>query len=325
MKNLLTIYFLFLICPLLAQEISYTIPEGYEDVITKEDYKFLVDESVKVISKHYSVSAVNDGGIELQEGEDYATFNLHNLILRLADIEKQRWKEIVQAHFDGMYESMEQQKQMDPTKFETLVDHLSIRVYPKSFVEERGATESLVLQEKIEGTYSVLMLDLPSAFSAVQKQVFELWGKSTDEVFEKAQQNINQQEFTQASENFEVNGKAFEAHFIENEDYGASIALDLAYNAPELVGEWGSAIAIPNNGIINICKISKENPLDFVLFIQKFKPVVEQFHQQHPRPVSTDFFWYYKGKFTKINVIVRDGGVEVISPLGLTELMTEKE
>ena len=155
--------------------------------------------------------------------------------------------------------------------------------------------------------------------------MFELWDKTVDEVFEIAQKNVNKQPFTKMTESIDVNDKKIEVNFIENEDYGASLALDLKNNTPEFIGEWGSVVAIPNKGIVNICKISKEKPVDFILFIQRFKPVVEQFYNQHPQPISTDFYWYYNGDFTKINVIDNNGEINVISPMGLTELMNEKK
>jgi hypothetical protein len=114
--------------------------------------------------------------------------------------------------------------------------------------------------------------------------------------------------------------------FLGNEDYAASFVLDLANNSPEFVGSLGSVIAIPNKGLVNICAISKEKPLDFVNFIQFFKKPVEKFYAQHQQSISKDFFWYYKGKFTKINVLEdNNGNVNVISPMGLTALMSEKK
>jgi hypothetical protein len=54
--------------------------------------------------------------------------------------------------------------------------------------------------------------------------------------------------------------------------------------------------------------------------------MIEQSYQQHSQPISDEYFWYYKGKFTKINVLTNaDGTINVISPAGLTVLMTEKQ
>lgn len=325
MKKILTLLIILTSFNLSAQKVDYSFPEGYEKEISKKDYKYLVDESVRAISKNYKISSIKEGVIELEEGQDYSIINLHNLILKCAELDKKDWGELISSHFNSMHESMETQKQLDPNKFETLVDYFSIRIYQENFVNQNGGTENLVIKKHLDGTISLLMLDLPSAFRPIQKDMFELWDKTVDEVFEIAQKNVNKQPFTKMTESFDVNDKKIEVNFIENEDYGASLALDLKNNTPEFIGEWGSVVAIPNKGIVNICKISKEKPVDFILFIQRFKPVVEQFNYQHPQPISTDFYWYYNGDFTKINVIDNNGEINVISPMGLTELMTEKK
>jgi len=325
MKTLITCLFLITSLSLSAQKIEYSIPEGYESDISKKDYKFLVKESVKAISQYYKIVSVKEGAVELEEGQDFAILNLHNLILRCAEEERENWATMINEHFDGIYQSVESQKQLDVSKFETVSDYLSIRIYPESFVMQYGGTANMIVRTHLEGTFSLLMLDLPSAFTPVQKEVFKLWDKSEDEVFEIAQRNVNKQESVKVTEPFEVKESTIEVHFLENEDYGASLGLDLENNAPEFLGEWGAVIAIPNKGIINVCKVSKENPVDFVLFIQKFQAVVEQFYQQHSQPVSTDFFWYYQGEFTKIKVLNVNGDIQVISPQGLTQLMVEEE
>lgn len=325
MKNLFTFLIIIASFKLSAQNIDYSFPEGYENEISKKEYKYLVNESVKAITRNYKIASITEGVVTLKEGQDYSVVNLHNLILKCSEIDKEKWTELINSHFDSMYESIEKQKELDPNKFETLVDYFSIRIYQESFVKQNGGTDNLIVKKHLDGTLSLLMLDLPSTFSPIQKDMFDLWNKTVDEVFEIAQKNVNKQEFTKATETIEISGEKIEVSFIENEDYGASIALDLKSNVPEFVGEWGSVIAIPNKGIVDICKVSKERPLDFVLFIQKFKSIVEQFYNQHPQPISTDFYWYYDGQFTKINVIDNNGEINVVSPLGLTELMTEKK
>ena len=64
--------------------------------------------------------------------------------------------------------------------------------------------------------------------------------------------------------------------------------------------------------------------MDFVRFIQLIQPIVRQSYEQHPQPVSTDFFWHYKGVFTRIAVLEKDGSVQVLAPQGLTELMSQR-
>jgi hypothetical protein len=134
--------------------------------------------------------------------------------------------------------------------------------------------------------------------------------------------NINNQEIEKVVDSFDIDGSEIEIIFLGNEDYAASYALDLMNNSPELVGEWGSVVAMPNKGLVDICKIHGDKPADFVKFIQVTKPLVKKSYQEHAQPISDQYFWYYKGQFKKISVFTNpDGSINVVSPAGLTALM----
>lgn len=65
--------------------------------------------------------------------------------------------------------------------------------------------------------------------------------------------------------------------------------------------------------------------MDFVKYIQLTKAYMEKAFQEHPQHISNQFFWYYQGKFTPIRVMTdADGNINVISPFGLTQMMTKK-
>ena len=220
---------------------------------------------------------------------------------------------------------MDEEKNIDPENFATVRNYLSLRIYPAETVMQRGGVKNLVSKVDLDGTYTLLMLDLPGAFSTVQKAVFELWKKDTEEVFRIAQDNINKQDIEKVTQQFDMDGTKVEISLLGSEDYAASYALDLIHNSPDMVGEWGSVVAVPNKGLVNICKISKDKPLDFVKFIQLTKSLNDKSYNEHPQPITNEYFWYYKGKFTKIMVMEEENGsINVISPMGLTTLMTEK-
>lgn len=309
-----------------GQKIKYNIPQGYENDISKDDYKKIVDIAVPIVSKRYVVDFVKDGAIQLKKGQEMQTFNLHNLIAKcIAVKDKSMWVKIIEEHFNSMFSSMDEQKKIDPENFETVKKYLSIRIYPKQTVIQRGGIGNLIARTDLEDTYTLLMLDLPGAFTPVQKQMFDMWKKDTIDVFKIAQENINKQQIEKVTQKFDIDGTNIEVSFLGNEDYAASYALDLKNNSPELVGDWGSVVAMPNKGLVDICKISKDKPVDFVKFIQRTKPLVEKSYQEHEQPISDQYFWYYKGKFTRINVLTDStGNINVISPFGLTELMTEE-
>lgn len=310
-----------------AQKSDYTIPEGYETIISKEDYKKLVDISVATISKKYKIENVKAGTVTLKAGQDMQAFNLHNLINKcVALTEKTEWELCIQQHFANLFAGILAEKNIDQRNFNTIKAYLGLRIYPVSFVEQRGGTGNLVAKSDLEGTYTLLMLDLPGAFTPVQKATFEQWKQPIEEVFKAAKANVNKQEMEKMSQKIRVDNSDVEVHFLENETYAASYALDLEHNSPELVGEWGSVVAIPNRGVVDVCKIEKNKPFDFVKLIQALKPVVTQFYEEHEQPVSSDFYWYYKGKFTLIHLTTdEEGHINVISPTGLTALMTAKK
>lgn len=309
-----------------AQKITYNIPEGYENNISKEDYKKIVDLAVPIVAKRYSIDIVKDGTIFLKRGQEMQALNLHNIIGKCVSAkDKSQWDKVVEGHFENLFSSIDEQKNIDPENYETIKKYFSLRIYPAEVVNQRGGPSSLIVKTDLQDTYTLLMLDLPGAFTPVQKEMFAGWKKDTSEVFRIAQHNVNKQQIKKVTQKFDIDGTNVEISFLGNEDYAASYALDLINNSPAMVGEWGSVVAMPNKGIVDICKISRDKPLDFVKFIQRMKARVEQSYQEHEQPISDQFFWYYKGKFTRINVIEQpNGNINVISPLGLSELMTEK-
>lgn len=309
-----------------GQKISYTIPEGYEKAISQENYKKIVDMAVPVVAKRYTIDAVKDGTVILKPGQEVEALNLHNIIGKCVAVkDPSQWNLVIQGHFENLFSSFDEQKKIDPENYETIKKYLGLRIYPAELVNQRGGTAPLVARTDLENTYTLLMLDLPGAFTPVLKEMFASWKKDTAEVFKAAQTNINRQEIEKVTQEFDIDGAKIEISFLGNEDYAASYALDLVNNSPQMVGEWGSVVAMPNKGIVDICKISKDKPLDFIKFIQRMKPRIEQSYQEHEQPISDQFFWYYKGRFTRISVVTQpDGRLNVISPLGLSELMTEK-
>ena len=309
-----------------GQTISYDIPAGYAKDIRPEDYRFLVDTSVAIVAERYQIEFVKEGTIQLVRGQGLGALNLHNLILKCVAVkDTTAWPAIIREHFKGVFRSFDEQQKIDLTNYEGIKKYLSIRIYPKETVDQRGGAATVVSRVDLEGTYTLLMLDLPDAFTSVQTPIFDGWKKDKAEVFRVAQDNVDSQKVEKVTKTTDVQGLPIEVSILGNEDYAASYALDLGRNSPELVGDWGCAIALPNKGLVTLCKISRDKPVDFVKYIQLTRNYMEKAFQEHPQHISDQFFWYYKGIFTPIRVLTdADGNVNVISPYGLTQLMTKK-
>jgi uncharacterized protein YtpQ (UPF0354 family) len=315
--------FLLLSIHLKGQSVSYTLPKSYEASLAKDDYKKIVDLSVAIISKKYTIDKVQDGSIYLKPNSDFSIINLHNLLGKCTAVnDKTQWTDVITNHFNSMFSSINEQKQLNPNDFESIKKHLSIRVYTEATVQQRGGVDNIIARVDLTGTYSLLMLDLPSAFTPVLKQNSSVWHKSDQELFETALQNIRAVNVEKKTQTVKTNGKDLEVSFVANEDYAASYSLDLARNSPELIGEWGAVVLIPNKGIAALCKVSKSHPIDFVNFIQGLYTTAEKYYTQSDYPISKQFFWYYKGKFTPISVTTdANGSVNVVAPLELSALI----
>jgi hypothetical protein len=305
-----------------GQNIDYSLPPGFDKTISPSDYKTIADQAITIVSKKYKVENLKNGTVTV--GNQQA-FNLDNLVNKcIAETDHTKWTSIINDHFNALFSSMDQKAGIDLHNYETVKPYLSIRIYPTETVEARGGTASLISRTDLEGTISMLMLDLPQAFTPVSKTDFETWHKTADETFKAASENVAKQIITKASKTFSIDNADVEFNFIENEDYAASYALNLQTNMPDMVGEWGSVVAIPNKGLVTICKISKAHPVEFVKFIQRIKPLIEQSYSQHPNPVSTTFFWYYQDRFTPIPIQTDNkGNINVTAPVQLSALMTK--
>ncbi|WP_262151910.1 hypothetical protein [Chryseobacterium foetidum] len=323
LKKIIIIFTALLFVGISAQKISYTVPELFKNEISEKNYKTIADLSIKEISKREKVFSLDDGVIKTESGFQAG---LDNLLYKSKNQNDDKvLAAIVKEHFDGLFDSMDFSKSMDLKDFNKVKEHLSLRIYPEEYFDQYFKPENVVFKKDLEGTITILMLDLPTAFTNVmRKEMFDFWKKDEKDLFALAQQNINKQTVTKLTQEIDLGGSKIEISFIENETYAGSYALDLINNSTDFVGDLGSVVAFPNKGLINICKITTEKPVDFVKFIQGMKSLVEKFHDNHPYPISTDFFWYYNNKFTKIMVIEKpNGNIDVVSPDELTKLLVK--
>jgi hypothetical protein len=306
--------------------IRYDIPSGLETAISQEDYHFLVDTSIAAVEERFRIDSVSGGTIRLAKGQELGGFNLDNLILQCAAVkDRTAWPAIIRDHFHLIFSLADQQLKIDPANYWSVRQYLSLRIYPQDVIDQRGGPDALVTRVDLEGTYTVLMLDIPDALAPLQKSVFDGWKRNKADVFRTAQNNVDSQRVEKVSKTSDFDGTPLEVTVLDNEDYAASYALDLGKVSPELVGDWGSAVAIPNKGLVSICKISPDKPADFVKFIQLTKAYMERAYQQGPQRISDQYFWYYQGTFTRIRVEVDgDGNVNVVAPYGLAQLMAKK-
>jgi hypothetical protein len=217
------------------------------------------------------------------------------------------------------------QENLDPHNYEAMKKYLSLRIYPAEMIDAHGGTDSLVTRVDLEHTYTVLMFDFPGGFTPVRRTMFDRWKKNVAEIFQDAQGNVDSMKVARVSKSFTLKDSAVEVNMLVEQDYAASYALDIGHNAPDWVGEWGSVVAIPFKGLVAVYKIDKGDRLDWTRFIRLTQPFIEKSYQEQAQPISDQYFWYYRGKFTRIGTYVQDSVYHVVPPDGLAQLLVQNQ
>ena len=217
------------------------------------------------------------------------------------------------------------QENPDPHSYESLKKFLSLRIYPKEFVDAHGGTAPLITRVDLENTYTVLVFDLPGGFTAVTNEMFDTWHKNIAEVFQSAQANVDSNQVARVSKTFALQDSTVEVNMLVEKNYAASYALDIAHNAPDLVGEWGCVVAMPFKGLVAVYKLNKGDRLDWTRFIRLTQPFIEKSYQEQAEPISNQYFWFYRGKFTRINTYVQEGIYHIAPPEGLSNLLVQSQ
>lgn len=217
------------------------------------------------------------------------------------------------------------QENPDPADYAKIRQYLSLRIYPADIIDAHGGTDSLVTRVDLERTYTVLMFDFPGGFAPVKRSMFDQWKKNIAEVFRAAQTHVDSASPRRVSKSFSLQDTAVEVNMLVEPDYAASYALDLGHNTPDLVGEWGAVVAMPFKGLVAVYKMDKGDKLDWTRFIRLTQPFIEKSYQEQQQPISDQYFWYYHGKFIRIDTYVRDGVYHIAPPEGLSNLLVQEQ
>ena len=319
---------LLVLCPLLGlfgQSIDYSVPKDLQKKISSEDYNKILGQSLAAIRQRMTVTGVKSGAIDIVLGDKSNTLYIDVLVGEcLKAKSKADWSKIIKAHFDDMFAGIDMVKTLDRKDFDAVGRYLSLRIFADTYVEKVLGLDKVMARKDLEGTYTVLMLDLPSGFEVVDTANFNAWKKGPTEVFSMAQSNINGIGPEKTKQELNASGNKLSVTTITDDDNAASYALDLGTNSPELVGDLGAVLAVPGAGSVTVLKLTKEQPRDFQKFIEASKGANDKAFTSQAHPISRQFYWYYQGKFTVIDLqAAADNKLTIIAPSALSALLPQ--
>ena len=307
--------------PQMPENINYDTPERFKHLINQADFNWFIHYILKYAERNNKVFVFENDHIvdktdtnvgEIQKGLD-------TLIRVLAMHEKEDWPDLVSEHFGKLEKVEELVEQLND--FESIKNHLTIRIYPKYIVSQFGNNykEQLISRVDFKGTISLLCVDLPNKFATLNRENTKDWNVSNEDLFSIAQKNI-----ATKYDKLPVESRTIEnitiSHCFER-DYAVSYIIDFQNNCKELIGIFGTVVSIPSKGAVLLHPINGNTVMKSISIMAA---ATENIYRNDEGPITLDFYWYYKGKFHLFESKESEQARTITIPYQLIELLSAK-
>ncbi len=197
--------------------------------------------------------------------------------------------------------------------FEKASKYLAVRIYNQDFMES-FKLEEVAYRKDLEGTVTVLVLDLPDSVESVLKATIEKWNKQPEELFTLGMENLR--------EKFKREAERTENNFLKlsGEDiFVTSDALFFERNKACL-GRYGSIFCLPNRDTLVAVAINED--LDLEVGLQFMIPFAEDtFDNSGDLAITRHIFWHYEGKNELIYTYYGLNRLKYVLPADLEEMV----
>ena len=295
--------------------IDLTLPKDLASVISQEDYATIIEISIEFLKKQWNITQVSNAVIIANQGEGKDIhFGLDNLIRTCLFHEKNDWQHLIETHFSRFKENAAAYTYFFKD-FDYAKTMLKTLIKPDTFGLPDVQME-LIKRQDFPETFTFLVLDFEEQLRFLRREEVAEWGVSEDELFEIAQENVNQEEIdTRQVPLFEE----YFFHTFFHSDFAASYILDYQKNGYHTIGVYGSVVAIPAKSAVFAYSI---NDLSFMKMIEMLAPLIERFYEGQPGNINTHFYWYYQGKFEIFPFLLKEDKQMIMHlPKGLEELL----
>jgi hypothetical protein len=275
------------------------LPEQYQGIISKDDYKFVIELAVKYhTEKQINVLSTDNGDIltEMDGGQQHRY--LDNLVRVLSGNDKYLWETITFEHFDKIQEHGSAYNYLF-SDFEYASQFLRVLIKDEDIGFQGKAFEH-VHRVDYPKTRTYLVLEFEDQFRYINPEDAEKWNVNREELFNTAIANTPGNEIDIKEVKFT---DEFTVYFFKSGDFSASLTLDLKNRADFAIGRYGSMVAIPTKGTAFVHPIETGKVLDLAYALY---PTVEKFFNEDPSSINTNFYWDYQGR-KELFPVVQEG------------------
>jgi hypothetical protein len=224
---------------------------------------------------------------------------------------------IVNHHFELMRKSQDfmQEFNRKSDDFDFVRPFLGTRIYPKDYGDSTFISH-LAYRMIADEMYAMLVYDLPQTVSTVSTKDTEKWGISLDTLFEIGIDNMRENYPPEIRVLDDLPGiyAVIHEHF-----FGGNILLDLE-NYPELIGTYGTLLAIPHRHSTLLYPI---NSVEVVKAISQLLPMINYMYNEGPGQISNQLIWYHDGTYEVLPSRMNDGGIQFIPPDNFAKMLIE--
>ncbi|MCS6822805.1 MAG: hypothetical protein NZ529_00810 [Cytophagaceae bacterium] len=197
--------------------------------------------------------------------------------------------------------------------FEKAVKYLSVRIYNKDYILSFKHDE-LVYRKDLEGTVTVLVLDLPHSVESLLRMNVEKWSKNDDELFAIAIQNVAEKYKREVEKTDQI------FYTLTGDDVFITSSVFHLSSYPALMGKYGAIFCIPTRHILLVCPISSD--LDAEVCLQLMIPLADKKTEEDAEnAITNNLFWHYNGTNELIYTYYLPNRLKYVLPPDLEEMI----
>jgi hypothetical protein len=236
--------------------------------------------------------------------------NLQNLAQTCNEHPIDRWPSVIARFFDRVFEA-----RMDPARllaqladFDAVRGRIKVRLHAEGYIAP-PRDRDLVVQKIADGLLALLVCDFDFANVSVPLAQVKRWGKSADELFALATENVRREPRLQVEQGAPHGELSLD--LLAGETHYSSSHLLFFEEYFRGNPRYGALVSVPQRHVILRHAIRDESVLGVVPFMHQ--AAVDAF-QLGPGSISTRIYWWRPKNRLKLLPTTIVGGVVLVAP-----------
>ena len=250
--------------------------------------------------------------------EQSSVFGLQNIAQTCSQNDRDRWRELIDTHFDCIFENVDEQQNaltIDASDFGHMRQFVRARLYPLDLVNQSVET---VHRPGPEGTVEVIVLDLPRSVRTVARSEADAWPLDHEALFALGRNNLRSSGLMK--DNAVQMQPGVELHLYASDSfYAASHILILGDYLPADLPN-GALVGIPKRDVLLVHHIRN---IGVAEAIGAMLQAVIGMHADGPGSLSPNLYWYRNGVLQVLPYELTGNTLDFTPPADFGEMMNE--